>query len=318
MNEFWYQLRRGVIYAVSLLPFSTLYAISDALYPIVFHIVRYRRRIVEKNLRNSFPEMSDAERHDIEKRFYRSFCDSTVEMFKLLSISRDELMQRMTFSGIDDVNKSLETHPQCFLYLGHFCNWEWISSMPLWFRPDVLGTQLYHPMHSQFFNRLFLEMRTRFGAENIRKTEALRRLLTLKAEKRKTVVGFISDQTPRWVNIHDWVTFMNQDTPVYTGTERIAKKIGAAVFFANVECLSRGHYHCSLELMTNDVGSYPDYKLTEEYMARLEQMIRRRPESWLWTHNRWKRSRTNAPQTEDRHNTQATPAGSTGTSDKPI
>lgn len=295
MKEFWYQLRRGTIYVVSLLPFSILYAISDAIYPVVYHIVRYRRRIVEKNLRNSFPEKSEAERRNIEKRFYRSFCDSTVEMFKLLSISRYELMQRMSFSGIDEVHKSLETHPQCFLYLGHFCNWEWISSMPLWFRPDVLGTQLYHPMHSPFFNRLFLEMRTRFGAENIRKTEALRRLLTLKAEKRKTVVGFISDQTPRWINIHDWVTFMNQDTPVYTGTERIAKKIGASVFFAYVERIGRGHYHCRLELMTNDVNSYPDYKLTEEYMTRLERMIRQNPENWLWTHNRWKRSHNNAP-----------------------
>ena len=295
MNEFWYRIRRGAMYTASLLPFKVLYAISDLIYFIAYHIIRYRRRVVAKNLRNSFPEKGADELRAIEKRFYHSFCDSVVEMFKLLSISREELMRRMSFSGTEEIEKSLETHPQSFIYLGHFCNWEWISSMPLWFSPGRHCAQLYHPMHSPFFNRLFLEMRARFGSENIRKTEALRRLLTLRSQNEKIFVGFFSDQTPRWVNIHDWVTFMNQDTPVYTGTERIAKKIGASVFFANVERIRRGYYHCDLQLITNDVRSYPDYKLTEEYMVRLEQMIRQHPESWLWSHNRWKRRRDNAP-----------------------
>lgn len=289
MNELWYRIGRGFFYAFSLLPFGVLYVISDALYLVVYHVVRYRRRIVRKNLSNSFPQLSNEELLSLEKRFYHNFCNTSVEMFKLLSISREELMKRMSFSGAEDIEKSLETHPQCYIYLGHFCNWEWISSMPLWFSPGLHCAQLYHPLHSRFFDRLFSEMRTRFGAENIRKSKALRRLLTLRSQNEKIVVGFISDQIPRSINTHDWVTFLHQDTAVYTGTERIAKKIGAAVFFADVRCLRRGYYHCSLLPMTNDVLSYPDYKLTDEYMVRLEQMIRRQPECWLWSHNRWKR-----------------------------
>lgn len=294
MREFWYRLRRGALYSASLLPFSVLYVLSDVIYFIAYHIVRYRRRIVAENLRNSFPEKSGIERRDLEKRFYRSFCDISVEMFKLLSISREELMRRMTFSGAEELEKSLETHPQSFIYLGHFCNWEWISSMPLWFSPGRCCGQLYHPLRSPFFNRLFLEMRSRFGAENIPKDKVMRHLLTLHSNNTKVIVGFISDQTPKWANIHDWVEFMNQDTPVFTGTERIAKKTCASVYFAYVERIRRGYYHCDLQPMTYDVKSYPDYKLTEEYMARLEQMIRTHPECWLWSHNRWKRHRSAA------------------------
>ena len=148
MNEFWYRIRRGAMYTASLLPFKVLYAISDLIYFIAYHIIRYRRRVVAKNLRNSFPEKGADELRAIEKRFYHSFCDSVVEMFKLLSISREELMRRMSFSGTEEIEKSLETHPQSFIYLGHFCNWEWISSMPLWFSPGRHCAQLYHPMHS--------------------------------------------------------------------------------------------------------------------------------------------------------------------------
>ena len=98
MNEFWYRIRRGAMYTASLLPFKVLYAISDLIYFIAYHIIRYRRRVVAKNLRNSFPEKGADELRAIEKRFYHSFCDSVVEMFKLLSISREELMRRMSFS----------------------------------------------------------------------------------------------------------------------------------------------------------------------------------------------------------------------------
>ena len=265
MNEFWYRIRRGAMYTASLLPFKVLYAISDLIYFIAYHIIRYRRRVVAKNLRNSFPEKGSrrAARHrkTLLPLVLRLGGRDVPAVFPFHARSST---RRMSFSGTEEIEKSLETHPQSFIYLGHFCNWEWISSMPLWFSPGRHCAQLYHPMHSPFFNRLFLEMRARFGSENIRKTEALRRLLTLRSQNEKIIVGFISDQTPRWVNIHDWVTFMNQDTPVYTGTERIAKKIGASVFFANVERIRRGYYHCDLQLITNDVRSYPDYKLTEE------------------------------------------------------
>lgn len=294
MRMFLYKCLRAVIYAVSLLPLRALYVFSDALlYPLVYHVAGYRRGVVRKNLANSFPEKPQAERRRIERGFYHSFCDNIVETLKLLSIPRGEMLRRMTFSGNDEMEKSLETHDFCFIYLGHFCNWEWLSTMPQWFKgwhegKTVCG-QLYHPVKNKFFDWFMFGMRKRFGAENIPKRDALRRIITLRSEGRKGIIGFIADQGPRWINIHEWVRFLNQDTPVYTGTERIAKKVNASVFFADVRRLRRGYYHCSLEKMTDDPRSYPGYTLTDEYMSRLEKMIRRDPCDWLWSHKRWKR-----------------------------
>lgn len=303
MNNIGYRIMRCIIYALSLLPFRMLYVLSDILYVLVYKIVGYRRKTVSKNLRNSFPDKTKAELLKIERDFYHSFCDNMVEMFKLLSISPEEIHRRMTFSGNDEIEKSLDTHQFCFIYLGHFCNWEWISTMPQWFPLDRIQCgQLYHPVKSDFFNNIMQELRGRFGAENIPKKDALRRIITMRGDRKKTVIGFIADQGPRWVNIHEWVDFLHQDTPVYTGTERIAKKVNASVFFANVRCVKRGYYHCSLEKITDDPRSYPDYELTDVYMKLLEEMICKSPRNWLWTHNRWKRHHEDEPENIERRN----------------
>lgn len=277
---------------ISRLPLGVLYVLADLCFPLLYYVARYRRKVVTENLNNAFPELSPRERHKIRRRFYRWFCDYVVETLKLLSISRQEMMRRMVIEGVDEMERSLETKPFVFIFLGHYCNWEWVSSIPLWYqKEDSHGAQLYRPLKNKAFDRLFLEMRSRFGSENISKYEALRHILQLRRDGKKTCIGFISDQTPGWNSIHDWVDFLHQDTPVFTGTERIAKKVDAAIFFADIRRVRRGYYHLVLRRMTDEPKDFPDYALTEQYMRELEQIIRRQPHLWLWSHRRWKHRR---------------------------
>lgn len=277
---------------ISRLPLGVLYVLADLCFPLLYYVARYRRKVVTENLNNAFPELSPRERHKIRRRFYRWFCDYVVETLKLLSMSRQEMMRRMVIEGVDEMERSLETKPFVFIFLGHYCNWEWVSSIPLWYqKEDSHGAQLYRPLKNKAFDGLFLEMRSRFGSENISKYEALRHILQLRRDGKKTCIGFISDQTPGWNSIHDWVDFLHQDTPVFTGTERIAKKVDAAIFFADIRRVRRGYYHLVLRRMTDEPKDFPDYALTEQYMRELEQIIRRQPHLWLWSHRRWKHRR---------------------------
>lgn len=277
---------------ISRLPLGVLYVLADLCFPLLYYVARYRRKVVTENLNNAFPELSPRERRKIRRRFYRWFCDYVVETLKLLSISRQEMMRRMVIEGVDEMERSLETKPFVFIFLGHYCNWEWVSSIPLWYqKEDSHGAQLYRPLKNKAFDGLFLEMRSRFGSENISKYEALRHILQLRRDGKKTCIGFISDQTPGWNSIHDWVDFLHQDTPVFTGTERIGKKVDAAIFFADIRRVRRGYYHLVLRRMTDEPKDFPDYALTEQYMRELEQIIRRQPHLWLWSHRRWKHRR---------------------------
>ncbi len=285
-----YYLTHAVLWLFSLLPMWVHYLISDGIYVIVYHLVGYRKKLVRKNLSDSFPEKSEADIIRIEKDFYRWFCDYFVETIKLLTISRQELRRRMVFKGAELVNKLTENGQSCAVYLGHYCNWEWITSLPLWVTPKAQCGQIYHVLENSEFDKLFLKLRQRMGAVCIPMAETLRKLAEYRQQRQPVVIGYISDQVPFWNNIHHWCPFLNHDTPVLTGTERLARSAGHAVFYIDVERPKRGYYVAEFKLIARDPKQTEDYQLTDAYFTLLEASIRRAPQFWLWTHNRWKRT----------------------------
>lgn len=289
--RFLYYIISTIWYVFSLLPMRLLYALSSMLYGVLFYVVRYRRKVVESNLKSSFPEKDAAEIRAIEKEFYHFFCDYIVESVKLLTMSREELKRRMVFKGTDIVEAIVKEGQSCAVYLGHYCNWEWITSLPLWITPQAQCGQIYHPIENRDMDMLFLKLRQRMGAICIPMQDTLRYILKYRSENQPVVIGYISDQKPHWVNIHHWVDFLNHDTPVLTGTERIARKMNHAVFFLDVHRLRRGYYEAEFKLITREPKAMKEFELTDIYYRMLEESIRRTPAYWLWTHQRWSRTR---------------------------
>ena len=286
-----YHLLYGLWYLLSLLPMRVHYVLSDLLYLIIYRLAHYRIRVVKKNLQESFPDKSDEELRYIERDFYHWFCDYLVETVKLLTISEEQLKRRMVFKGTDVVNQVVSEGQSCAVYLGHYCNWEWITSLPLWVNAEAQCGQLYHALENPSFDRLFLQLRQRMGAVCIPVAETMRRLVKYKQEGRPVVIGYIGDQVPFWNNIHHWCQFLNHDTPVFTGTERIARQAGHAVFYLNVRRVRRGYYEAEFQLMTREPSQKAEFELTNDYFRRLEASIQRDPACYLWSHNRWKRTR---------------------------
>lgn len=272
----------------ALLPFRLLFVLSDILYPIVYYVIKYRRKIVRKNLRNSFPDKSDDELKKIEKEFYHSFCDYIVETLKLLHISDKEMKERITFNNIDLVDDLLKDGNSCLMYLGHYCNWEWVTSITLMFDPKIQLAQIYKPLSNRALDKIFFDLRKRFGSVGIAKHDTLRKIIEMKRGGSQTVIGFMADQTPTKNSIHYWTKFMNQDTPVFTGVERIAKQTGFAVTYLDMQKVGRGKYVCNVKLISRKPKEEPEFAITERYIREFEKTIERNPAYWLWTHNRWK------------------------------
>ena len=289
--KFLFYIVLFVWYLLSLLPLSVLYVLSDILFVLAYYVLRYRRRLVRKNLMDSFPEKKKSDIIKIEKGFYLFLCDYIVESMKLLTMSKKNLQRRMVFKGTETVDEIIADGQSCAIYLGHYCNWEWITSLPLYVTKDAQCGQIYHPLENKDFDRLFLRLRERMGAVCIPMAETLRRIVEFKKKGKQVVVGYISDQVPYWNNIHYWTNFLHHDTPVLTGTERIAKSANHAVFYMDVKCVRRGYYECEFKLITREPKKYKDFELTEIYFRELEKTIQRDPKYWLWSHNRWKRTR---------------------------
>lgn len=288
-----YHIIYGLCFSLSLLPFWILYGIADVIYFFVRYIFKYRYKVINQNLLKSFPKKSDKERKKIRNDFYHFFCDYIVETIKLFSISKKALKRRMTFEGIDNIEKEMYTLDKnfCFVYLGHYGNWEWIASLPYWVPKDILCGQIYHPLASNAMDKLFLNLRDSFGGKSIAMKETLREIIRLRKKKQKTIIGFISDQSPKPNSIHHWVNFLNQDTPVFTGTEKIGKQVDALIYTAHITKKKRGHYHCAFKSMTANPKESEDFTLTDKYMNFLEDMIKENPAIWLWSHKRWKHTR---------------------------
>ena len=290
MKKVLYYITYTTIWLLSLLPLWVLYGLSNMIYVLVYYVVRYRRRLVFQNMSDSFPEKTAEEIHALERRFFHWFCDYLVESIKLLTISKKQLKRRMVFKGTDIVDGIVKDGQSCAVYLGHYCNWEWITSLPLWVTPEAQCGQIYHVLENSDYDRLFLKLRQRWGAVCIPMAETLRRIIKYKQEGRQVVIGYISDQVPFWNNIHHWVDFLHHDTPVLTGTERLARQTGHAVVYLDVSRPKRGFYEAEFRLITREPKQMADFAITDEYFRLLEASIRRAPEYWLWTHNRWKRT----------------------------
>lgn len=279
-------------YGMSLLPLRVLYLLSDALYLPVAKLIRYRHRVIWNNLKSSFPEKTDQELRTIERRFYHQFCDYIVETIKLMTMSREQLMHHIKFEGMDEMNADIRQGLSCGIFLGHVFNWEWITSLPNWVPEGVICAQLYHPLENNYFDKLFKFVRERQHALSIPMQESLRKIVEFRHKSKAIVVGYIADQVPMWNNIHLWLPFLNHpETPVLTGAERIIKHMRQVAFYADVYRVRRGYYVCEMKPMAKDTHGIPDFQLTEQYFTLLEETIRRQPENYLWSHNRWKRTK---------------------------
>ena len=286
----------GIWYLLSLLPMWLHYLFSDILYLIIAHVVRYRHRVVWKNLSTSYPDKSEQELKKMQRQFYRHMCDLVAETIKYTTISDKNIMRRMTFKGSEQVAEILNGGQSVALLLGHYGNWEWVSSLVLWLRPlvneNVIMGQIYHPLENKVFNRVVLKTRGRMGSDSVAKNDTLRWILGNKRDGHPTILGYINDQVPKWENIHHWLTFLNhKDTPVFTGIERIVHSQNQAAVYVDVKHVGRGRYECEYHVITCHPEQMGEFELTNIYFQRMEQTINRAPQYWLWSHNRWKRTR---------------------------
>lgn len=289
MKNLTYYLSFALWFIISLLPLWVFYRLSDGLYYLVYHVVRYRRRVVYANLRSSFPEKSEAEIERIAKDFYSFFCDYIVETLKFFSMGEKNIRKRMKFEGLNQVKEDFANGRSVSVYLGHYCNWEWISSLGL--HLDEQCGQIYHPLENATLDRLFLYMRGRFKAQSIKMDDTFLTILKWKKEGRKNIVGYIADQVPGYNNIHYWADFLHHDTPVFTGAERISKIMDTAVYYIDVERPRRGYYVARFIKIADSLNEHPVFFATEQYFRLLEKNIQRAPQYWLWSHKRWKRTR---------------------------
>jgi len=283
-----YYFLMAVTWPMQFLPLSFHYLVSDLVYVLVYHVTGYRKKVVEENLAKSFPEKTAKERKAIEKKFYWNFADLFIETLYYNHAPYKKVKKRLVVENLELVQRLLSEGRNVVMLAGHLGNWEYFQL----FRTPLDGQKfyVYKQMGNKAFDQFYKRIRSR-GAAPLEMRETYRTLLSVANSNNRYVVFTISDQRPLKTELKHWITFMNQDTPVITGTERIARKTNAAVVFTEFTRIKRGYQKLRFELITEDASCLPEFEMTHSFMQKLEKSIQAHPDQYFWTHKRWKYKR---------------------------
>lgn len=257
--------------------------LADLLYLLLYRIFRYRVKVTKRNLELSFPEKSVKERKRIERRFYLYLMDVFIETLSLIGLSKERISQKMKFYDSEKFDKEC-AKGSVIVAMAHYASWEWPISYA--YRTKSKLMPVYHTLQSEWADKLFYNMRSRFGAKPISMRAVGRKMVEMKDEK--IILALIADQTPPIIEKSEWVTFLNQDTIFFSGIETFSKRYNMPVFFFDIDCTKRGHYEGRFVQLYDGKEDVQQYEITRRYIRFLEQKIVSKPELWMWSHKRWK------------------------------
>lgn len=277
-----------VLKPLSYMPMSVLFFFSDITFFLSYHLVKYRRKVVKENLKNAFPEKTPDELKEIEKGFYHHFTDFIFESIKSISISEKDVLARTSIKNVELLDKYYKQNKNVLVVCGHYNNWEFYAlSLPKQLKHTTYS--LYQPLKNKFFDRILLNSRKRNGMKLI-KTRDIFKFFQEKNDNPKLMV-IVNDQSPTNKQKAYWNTFLNQDTGWNVGPEKLAKKFNYVVLFGHSKKIKRGVYEVEFSLVTETPQQTNDEYITDKYSSILEDIIKKKPEFWLWSHKRWKHSK---------------------------
>jgi Lauroyl/myristoyl acyltransferase len=288
LDKIGFGLVEMIAYFNAVLPCSLLYVKSDFYYFIVYHIVRYRRSVVRKNLTNSFPEKSLKEIKVIEKKFYRNLCDLVVETCKLMVMKPDELKKHVVFKNPEILQKLYDEHKNVFVAFPHSGNWEWFGKL-MHTLSKHKSSAIYKRVENENFERFMYKLRTNYNLDQEQMIESGVALKTLvRRNNMLNSILIVADQSPRGVVTDYWTSFMHQETAWFFGLEKMAKLLNYAVVFVEMKRVKRGFYEVEFKTITESPKETENGFIMQEYVKDLEHFLMANPDNWLWTHRRWK------------------------------
>lgn len=274
------------IWILSRLPLQVLYLISDFFFLILYYVVGYRKKVVFNNIKRVFPEKSDKEIKLIGKKFFNHFTDLIMESVKSFSISEKQLLKRYAYKNVEVINNLAKQGKSIALVGSHHNNWEWAFGLPLKANINCYGA--YTKIQNKYFEKVIKSSRMRFGYDGTTTTEFSKTVQNRVNENIQSLYMLLSDQSPQLHKTRYWGSFLGQFVPVHTGAEILSKKYNFAVVNINTTKIKRGYYMSEFSLITENASSYQNFKITDEFLKIIEKQIYKQPETYLWSHKRFK------------------------------
>ncbi|MFN8308598.1 MAG: hypothetical protein U0T73_01425 [Chitinophagales bacterium] len=278
-----------LLWLLSKLPFRVLIGLSDFLSFLLEHLIRYRRNVVEANLRKAFPNESDASLKNIRSQFYTHLADRIFETIKMITVTKEELLKRVTFLNPELATNFLKQGRSVIAVMGHCGSWEMACLAASAYLPDLYLYSVYTPVNNHSFNNFFKEVRSRFGMHLFSMKEMIPMLRNGFGEP--AIGMYVADQGHSNPRRAYWRQFLNQDTNFMTGPARFCKAHDAAFIYVQILQTERMKYRIHPILLSESPQRFSEEQLTDMFVEELTNQIKKSPADWLWSHKRWKHHR---------------------------
>jgi len=278
-----------LIYTLSLAPFSILHGLARLLSFLLNTVLNYRRTLVEENIAKAFPQNSSEQIKEISKKFYLHFSDLFIEIIKAITLSNRAFKKRYTVSGFDQIEQVLNQNRSAIIMAGHQSNWEWTSALSLYTTHRFYA--IYQKINNKYFDAFMRKNRARTGL-HLLPTYLTKKTIAEHHEKKEVgLYGFLSDQSPTLKKTKLWTEFFGRYVPAHTGAEELAREFDLAVFYMDLKKVKRSHYHAHFSLLTEHPAALEPFVLTKTFLSKVENSVKEQPETYLWTHRRFKHER---------------------------
>jgi len=288
MKRFSYYIFLGFILFLKIIPFFFLYLVSDMMYFFMYYILKYRRKVVYRNLENSFPGKSRKEIRKIARAFYRNLSDILVESVKGYSMSPESFRKRYKVENFEFVAQYLKKGRTVIALASHYGNWEWgIEAVAPVFKEKVVA--LYKPLSNKYIDKYLKEKRRKGGMSLVPIFET--RETFDESVENPTLFIMAADQNPGIVSKAIWVPFLNRETACLHGPESYARRYNTPLVYFDVQRVKRGYYTLFIRDLYKNPAQTQTGFVTGLYMQTLEKIIQEKPQNWLWSHKRWKHTK---------------------------
>lgn len=288
ITVFYFILFLISIVIVAIIPWGLIYGYSNLMAKLLHKVLKYRVRVTRSNLRLAFPEKSDAELAVIEKQSYQNLADISVEALKGFTMRNSAIRERHKILNPELLDYYYNQKQSIIGVAGHLNNWEW-GALSAGIQLKHHPVAIYKPLSNKLIDWFIKWNRSIRGTELVPTNQTFD---TFQKYKHKPCIYIlVADQSPSNLSKAYWINFFNQDTACIHGPEKYAKMYNYPVIYIDIKRVKRGYYTVELSVLCDKPNELKDGELTAAYMHRLEQSIRENPESWLWTHRRWKRKR---------------------------
>jgi Kdo2-lipid IVA lauroyltransferase/acyltransferase len=274
----------GLLWLFSLLPLRVLHFISDCFYVLVFYVLKYRKEVVLNNMKQAFPQKSEQEIEQLAKKFYHTFIDSLIESIKLFSTGK-KFLEKHVRVDTTVADQLAAENKSCQMHACHQFNWEYLNlAIALKIKQPLVA--VYMPIKAKAFNKLFYDLRTRYGTVMLPATDMKNRFTAWR--NRLHMLALVADQNPGNPGNAYWLNFFNKPAPFIRGPDRYAREKKSAVLLGYSRVIKRGYYSMHFEMLCEDASLLQEGELTKLYVQRITEIINEQPHNWLWSHRRWK------------------------------